>query len=69
MLQELQPASPPLDASMHWAFGTMAALEQRCQTGKGQMVTGALLATANPVTNGFILLAVTGNPLYRRWAS
>jgi crotonobetainyl-CoA:carnitine CoA-transferase CaiB-like acyl-CoA transferase len=79
----------------------MAALMQRSQTGQGQMVTGALLATAIAVTNGtlieqhvaqvnrvptgnrgqtsapvdvfevtdgFILLAVTGNPLYRRWA-
>ena len=79
----------------------MAALMERSKTGKGQMVTGALLATALAVTNGtlieqhvaqpnreptgnrgqtsapvdvfevtdgFILLAVTGNPLYRRWA-
>ena len=87
--------------ALHCAFGTMAALMQRSQTGQGQMVTGALLATAIAVTNGtlieqhvaqvnrvptgnrgqtsapvdvyevtdgFILLAVTGNPLYRRWA-
>ena len=87
--------------ALHCAFGTMAALMQRAQTGQGQMVTGALLATAIAVTNGtlieqhvaqvnrvptgnrgqtsapvdvfevtdgFILLAVTGNPLYRRWA-
>ena len=87
--------------ALHCAFGTMAALMQRSQTGQGQMVTGALLATAIAVNNGvlieqhvtqinrvptgnrgqtsapvdvfevtdgFILLAVTGNPLYRRWA-
>lgn len=87
--------------ALHCAFGTMAALMQRAQTGQGQMVTGALLATAiavnngtlieqhvaqvnrvptgnrgqtsapvdvYEVTDGFILLAVTGNPLYRRWA-
>lgn len=87
--------------ALHCAFGTMAALMERAKTGRGQMVTGALLATAIAVTNGtlieqhvaqinreptgnrgqtsapvdvfevtdgFILLAVTGNPLYRRWA-
>lgn len=87
--------------ALHCAFGAMAALMERAKTGKGQMVTGALLATAIAVTNGtlieqhvaqvnrvptgnrgqtsapvdvfevtdgFILLAVTGNPLYRRWA-
>ena len=104
-----QPGAPTRAAAnwvdfgtaLHCAFGTMAALMQRSQTGQGQMVTGALLATAIAVTNGslieqhvaqpnrvptgnrgqtsapvdvyevtdgFILLAVTGNPLYRRWA-
>ena len=87
--------------ALHCAFGTMAALMERARSGKGQMVTGALLATAlavnngtlieqavaqvnrvptgnrgqtsapvdvYEVTDGFILLAVTGAPLYRRWA-
>ena len=104
-----QPGAPTRAAAnwvdfgtaLHCAFGTMAALMERARSGKGQMVTGALLATAIAVTNGtlieqhvaqvdrkptgnrgqtsapvdvfevtdgFILLAVTGNPLYRRWA-
>ncbi len=104
-----QPGAPTRAAAnwvdfgtaLHCAFGTMAALMERARSGKGQMVTGALLATALAVTNGtlieqhvaqvnrvptgnrgqtsapvdvyevtdgFILLAVTGNPLYRRWA-
>ena len=104
-----QPGAPTRAAAnwvdfgtaLHCAFGTMAALMERAKSGKGQMVTGALLATALAVTNGtlieqhvaqpnreptgnrgqtsapvdvfevtdgFILLAVTGNPLYRRWA-
>jgi hypothetical protein len=101
--QPYRAAAPWVDfgTALHCAFGTMAALMQRSQTGQGQMVTGALLATAIAVTNGtlieqhvaqvnrvptgnrgqtsapvdvfevtdgFILLAVTGNPLYRRWA-
>jgi crotonobetainyl-CoA:carnitine CoA-transferase CaiB-like acyl-CoA transferase len=87
--------------ALHCAFGTMAALMERQRSGRGQMVTGALLATAVTVTNaslieqslvrpdriatgnrgqtsgpndvyavkdGWVLVAVTGNPLYRRWA-
>jgi crotonobetainyl-CoA:carnitine CoA-transferase CaiB-like acyl-CoA transferase len=40
--------------ALHCAFGTMAALMERQRTGKGQMVEGALLATA--VTFGNALL-------------
>jgi crotonobetainyl-CoA:carnitine CoA-transferase CaiB-like acyl-CoA transferase len=40
--------------ALHCAFGTMAALMNRAKTGKGQMVEGALLATA--VTFGNALL-------------
>jgi crotonobetainyl-CoA:carnitine CoA-transferase CaiB-like acyl-CoA transferase len=87
--------------ALHCAFGTMAALMERQRSGRGQMVTGALLATALTFTNaslieqavtqvnrkptgnrgqtsapldiynavdGPIQVAVTGNPLYRRWA-
>ena len=87
--------------ALHCAFGTMAALMERQRSGKGQMVTGALLATAVTVTNatlieqavakpdrvasgnrgqtaapsdiyqakdGWVLVAVTGQPLYVRWA-
>jgi len=87
--------------ALHCAFGTMAALMERQRSGKGQMVTGALLATAITVTNsalieqavarpdrvatgnrgqtsapvdvyaardGWVLVAVTGQPLYARWA-
>jgi crotonobetainyl-CoA:carnitine CoA-transferase CaiB-like acyl-CoA transferase len=79
----------------------MAALMERQRSGKGQMITGALLATAVTVTNatlieqavakpdrvasgnrgqtaapsdiyqakdGWVLVAVTGQPLYVRWA-
>jgi crotonobetainyl-CoA:carnitine CoA-transferase CaiB-like acyl-CoA transferase len=104
-----QPGAPTRAAAnwvdfgtaLHCAFGTLAALMERTKSGKGQMVTGALLATALAVTNstlieqhvaqvnrvptgnrgqtsapvdvfevtdGNILLAITGNPLYRRWA-
>ena len=87
--------------ALHCAFGTMAALMERQKTGKGQMVTGALLATAVTFTNaalieqaitqvnrvptgnrgqtsgpmdvyssldGKVQVAVTGNPLFKRWA-
>ena len=87
--------------ALHCAFGTMAALMERQRSGKGQMITGALLATAVTVTNatlieqavakpdrvasgnrgqtaapsdiyqakdGWVLVAVTGQPLYVRWA-
>ena len=87
--------------ALHCAFGTLAALMERQRSGKGQMVTGALLATAVTVTNatlieqavarpnrvptgnrgqtsapadvyaaqdGWVLVAVTGQPLFKRWA-
>ena len=87
--------------ALHCAFGTLAALMERQRSGKGQRVTGALLATAITVTNsalieqavarpdrvatgnrgqtsapmdvyaardGWVLVAVTGQPLYARWA-
>jgi crotonobetainyl-CoA:carnitine CoA-transferase CaiB-like acyl-CoA transferase len=87
--------------ALHCAFGTMAALMSRAQTGRGQVVRGALLATAVAVTNaslieqavaqtnrvptgnrgqtaapsdiyrsqdGWVLVAVVGQPLYERWA-
>ena len=86
--------------ALHCAFGTMAALMERQRSGKGQMVTGALLATAVAVFNaplieqavakpnriadgnrgqtaapndiyatndGWVLVAITGQPLYARW--
>ena len=86
--------------ALHCAFGAMAALMERARSGKGQMVTGALLATAVTVTNatlieqavakpnriatgnraqtaapndiyavndGWVLVAITGQPLYARW--
>jgi crotonobetainyl-CoA:carnitine CoA-transferase CaiB-like acyl-CoA transferase len=87
--------------ALHCAFGAMAALMERQRSGKGQRVTGALLATAVTFTNpalieqavtgvnrvptgnrgqtsapmdifatrdGRVQVAVTGNPLFRRWA-
>ena len=83
------------------AFGTLAALMHRARTGQGQVVTGALLATALAVNNaalieqavakpdrvptgnrgqtsgptdlyaardGWVLVAVSGAPLFKRWA-
>jgi crotonobetainyl-CoA:carnitine CoA-transferase CaiB-like acyl-CoA transferase len=101
--QPYRAAAPWVDfgTALHCAFGTMAALMHRQQTGRGQVVTGALLATAVTVNNaalieqavarpdriptgnrgqtaapsdiyrtrdGFVLVAVTGQPLYKRWA-
>ncbi len=87
--------------ALHCAFGTLAALMQRQTTGQGQVVTGALLATALAVFNapvieqavaqanrvplgnraqaaapndiyrsrdGWVLVAVNGQPLFARWA-
>ena len=87
--------------ALHCAFGTLAALMERSRSGKGQRVTGALLATAVTLTNatlieqavtqinrvptgnrgqtagpldifatrdGSVQVAVTGQPLYVRWA-
>lgn len=101
--QPYRASAPYVDfgTALHCAFGTMAALMERQQTGKGQIVTGALLATALTINNaslieqavvapnrvptgnrgqtaapsdiyktrdGWVLVAVTGNPLYKRWA-
>ncbi|HYM02135.1 MAG TPA: CoA transferase [Stellaceae bacterium] len=41
--------------ALHCAFGTMAALMARAQTGKGQKVEGALLATAVTLTNAMLI--------------
>ena len=87
--------------ALHCAFGAMAALMERARSGKGQRVTGALLATAVTLTNatlieqavtqinrvptgnrgqtagpldiyatrdGSVQVAVTGQPLFVRWA-
>jgi crotonobetainyl-CoA:carnitine CoA-transferase CaiB-like acyl-CoA transferase len=87
--------------ALHCAYGTVLALMARQQTGRGQVVEGALLATALTVGNGllieqdilginriptgnrgqtaapvdifktqdgWILVQVIGEPLYRRWA-
>jgi crotonobetainyl-CoA:carnitine CoA-transferase CaiB-like acyl-CoA transferase len=87
--------------ALHCAFGTMAALMTRKETGKGQWVEGALLATAVTMANamlieqavikpdrvptgnrgqtaapvdifrtkdGWILVQVIGQPLFKRWA-
>jgi crotonobetainyl-CoA:carnitine CoA-transferase CaiB-like acyl-CoA transferase len=88
--------------ALHCAYGTVLALMARQQTGRGQVVEGALLATALTVGNallieqavlgidrtptgnrgqtaapvdifrtqdGWILVQVIGEPLYRRWAA
>ena len=102
--------APPFRASvnyvdfgtaLHCAFGTLAALMERQKSGKGQIVQGALLATALSFTNatlieqavisanrvptgnlgqttapsdiyrakdGWVLVQVTGQPLFDRWA-
>ncbi len=87
--------------ALHCAFGTLAALMERQKSGKGQIVQGALLATALSFTNatlieqavisanrvptgnlgqttapadiyrakdGWVLVQVTGQPLFARWA-
>ena len=87
--------------ALHCAFGTLAALMERARSGKGQRVTGALLATAVTLSNatlieqavtqinrvptgnrgqtagpldiyatrdGSVQVAVTGQPLFVRWA-
>jgi crotonobetainyl-CoA:carnitine CoA-transferase CaiB-like acyl-CoA transferase len=87
--------------ALHCAFGTMLALKSREQTGKGQVVEGALLATALtignallieqavikpdrvptanrgqtaapvdifPTKDGWVLVQVIGQPLFKRWA-
>ncbi len=87
--------------ALHCAFGTALALMSRNQTGRGQVVEGALLASALTVSNptiieqavlginrqptgnrgqtaapvdifqtrdGWILVQVIGQPLYKRWA-
>ena len=87
--------------ALHCAFGTLVALMARKATGQGQMVEGALLATAVTLGNallieqavrkpdrvptgnrgqtaapvdifrtrdGWILVQVIGDPLFRRWA-
>jgi crotonobetainyl-CoA:carnitine CoA-transferase CaiB-like acyl-CoA transferase len=47
--------------ALHCAFGTVLALMARRQTGVGQVVEGALLATALTVGNGLLIeQAVTG---------
>jgi len=88
--------------ALHCAFGTLVALMARKATGQGQMVEGALLATAVTLGNallieqavrkpdrvptgnrgqtaapvdifrtrdGWILVQVIGDPLFRRWAA
>jgi crotonobetainyl-CoA:carnitine CoA-transferase CaiB-like acyl-CoA transferase len=41
--------------ALHCAFGTMAALMARSRTGRGQMVEGALLASAVTLTNASLI--------------
>ena len=41
--------------ALHCAFGAMAALMERARSGKGQRVTGALLATAVTLTNATLI--------------
>jgi crotonobetainyl-CoA:carnitine CoA-transferase CaiB-like acyl-CoA transferase len=60
--------------ALHCAFGTMAALMARGQTGRGQKVEGALLATAVTVTNSMLLeqavLGIDRKPTANRgWSS
>jgi crotonobetainyl-CoA:carnitine CoA-transferase CaiB-like acyl-CoA transferase len=97
-----QAAWVDFGAALHCAYGTAMALIEKRQTGRGQLVEGALLATALTVTNsllmeqevlgadrkpsgnrgqtsgpvdifrtrdGWILVQVVGQPLFRRWAN
>ncbi|HUN50348.1 MAG TPA: CoA transferase [Candidatus Sulfotelmatobacter sp.] len=55
--QPYRAAVPWVDfgTALHTAFGTLLALMARRQTGKGQMVEGALLATAVTLTNAMLI--------------
>ncbi len=97
-----QAAWVDFGTALHCAYGTAMALMAKRQTGRGQVVEGALLATALTVTNsllieqevlsidrqptgnrgqtagpvdifrtrdGWILVQVVGQPLFRRWAN
>jgi crotonobetainyl-CoA:carnitine CoA-transferase CaiB-like acyl-CoA transferase len=48
--------------ALHCAMGTMAALMARQQTGRGQMVSGSLLATAVSFTNASIIEQAVATP-------
>lgn len=96
-----QAAWVDFGTALHLAYGTVLALMAKSQTGQGQVVEGALLATALTVTNamlieqamlgidrkpsgnrgqtsapvdifktadGWILVQVVGQPLFKRWA-
>ncbi|HWA60362.1 MAG TPA: CoA transferase [Caulobacteraceae bacterium] len=87
--------------ALHCAYGTVLALMEKAKSGRGQVVEGALLATALTIGNGllieqsvlninrvptanrsqtagpvdifrtrdgWILVQVIGNPLFKRWA-
>jgi crotonobetainyl-CoA:carnitine CoA-transferase CaiB-like acyl-CoA transferase len=97
-----QAAWVDFGTALHCAYGTAMALIEKRQNGRGQVVEGALLATALTVTNGllmeqevlgvdrkptgnrgqtsgpvdifrtrdgWILVQVVGQPLFRRWAN
>ncbi len=55
--QPYRAAVPWVDfgTALHCAFGTMAALMARRETGRGQKVEGALLATAVTFTNAMLI--------------
>jgi crotonobetainyl-CoA:carnitine CoA-transferase CaiB-like acyl-CoA transferase len=96
-----QAAWVDFGTALHCAYGTALALMAKQQTGRGQMVEGALLGTALTVTNGmlieqamlginrqpsgnrgqtsapvdifrtadgWVLVQVVGQPLFKRWA-
>ena len=48
--------------AVHCAFGTLAALMHRDQTGEGQLVTGALLATAVTLNNAALIEQAVAKP-------